>query len=63
MCWVLVGQTIQYTMTTNILTKVEGTIDTTIEVKKKKRKSNRFDYELRIFLQAQLNPQNPLFQP
>lgn len=51
MCWVLVGQTIQYTMTTNILTKVEGTIDTTIEVKKEKRKSSRFDYELRIFLQ------------
>jgi len=51
MCWVLVGQTIQYTMTTKILTKVEGIIEETIEVKKKKRKSRRFDYELRIFLQ------------
>jgi len=51
MCWVLIGQTIQYTMTTNMLTKVEGIIDTTTEVKKKKRKSRRFDYELRIFLQ------------
>lgn len=51
MCWVLVGQIIQYTMTTKILTKVDGIIDTTTEVKKKKRKSRRFDYELRIFLQ------------
>ncbi len=50
MCWVLVGQTIQYSMTTNILTKVEGSIDTTIEKKKKRRKSRQFDYELRIFL-------------
>ena len=51
MCCVLVGQSIQYTMTTKILTKIDGIIDTTIEVKKKKRKSRRFDYELRIFLQ------------
>ncbi len=51
MCWVLVGQSIQYTMTTKILTKVDGIIDTTTEVKKKKYKSRRFDYELRVFLQ------------
>lgn len=38
-------------MTTKILTKVDGIIDTTTEVKKKKYKSRRFDYELRVFLQ------------
>ena len=51
MCWVLVGQVIQYTMTTRALVKVEGVIDRIIEVKKKKRKSNLLDYELRIYLE------------
>lgn len=51
MCWVLVGQTIEYTMTTKTLTKVDGIIDTTIEVGKKKYKSRKKTYELRVFLQ------------
>lgn len=51
MCWVLIGQTIQCNMTTKTLTKVEGIIDTTIEVGKRKGKSNLKTYELRILLQ------------
>jgi hypothetical protein len=51
MCWVLIGQTIQYNMTTKTLTKVDGIIDTTIEVGKRKYKSRKKTYELRIFLQ------------
>jgi len=48
--WVLVGATIQTNLTTKKLTKVEGIIDTTIEVKKKRHKSNNYDYELRIYI-------------
>ncbi|MBL7733145.1 MAG: hypothetical protein JNM88_18380 [Chitinophagaceae bacterium] len=38
-------------MPARMLIKVEGIVDTTIEVKKKKYKSMKYDYELRIFLQ------------
>jgi hypothetical protein len=38
-------------MTTKTLTKVDGIIDTTIEVGKRKYKSRKKTYELRIFLQ------------
>ena len=48
--WVLVGATIQTNLTTNKLTKVDGIIDTTIEVKKKRYKSNNYDYKLRIYI-------------
>ncbi|HEX2845455.1 MAG TPA: hypothetical protein VHN59_02815 [Chitinophagaceae bacterium] len=48
--WVSAGQIIQVNLTTDKLIRVGGIIDRTIEVKKKRSKSNRFDYELRIFL-------------
>ena len=51
MCWVLAGQAIQSSMTIASLTKVEGIIDKTIEVGKRKYKSRRKTYELRVFLQ------------
>ena len=50
MCWVLIGQIIQYNLTINKLVKVSGIINKTTEVGKTKYKSRRKDYELRIFL-------------
>ena len=49
-CWVMIGQIIQTNLTIDKLIKVTGTIEKSIEVAKKKRKSNLKDYELRIFL-------------
>ena len=49
-CWVMIGQIIQTNLTIDKLVKVTGTIEKSIEVAKKKRKSNLKDYELRIFL-------------
>lgn len=48
--WVLVGQIIQVNLTVDKLVRVSGSIDKTVEVAKKRRKSNRYNYELRIFL-------------
>jgi hypothetical protein len=48
--WVLVGQIIQLNLTIDKLVKVTGIIDRTTEVAKKRWKSNRKDYELRIYL-------------
>jgi hypothetical protein len=48
--WVLVGQIIQVNLTVDKLVRVNGIIDKTVEVAKKRRKSNRYYYELRIFL-------------
>lgn len=50
--WVLVGATIQTNLTVDKLIKVNGIIDTTIEVKKKRYKSNNYDYELRIYIKG-----------
>lgn len=53
--WVLVGATIQTNLTIDKLTKVDGVIDTTIEVKKKRYKSNNYSYELRIYIKDNTN--------
>jgi len=50
--WVFVGATIQTNITSNNLSKVSGIIDTTIEVRKKRYKSNNYDYELRIYIKG-----------
>jgi hypothetical protein len=48
--WTLVGAIIQTNLSIDKLVKVNGIIDTTIEVATYRPKSNRKDHELRIYL-------------